>query len=363
MKIMTCVMNNKLFFTAFFTISILLLGAMAGPLDMVQSAEALKGQGVPTSQYGSATKGIVCGDKLCSEVKEDVKKKEVKKETTPEVKKETTPEVKKEQVKTEKKESEKQKLADKKMSEQSRYEELSLPPRTIKTGTITSTQDPGIGHENHQLAILLPPSEKVYRGMLTYSASEDVQLVVLHGPLKPGEDKGQAIWTPDGETKYALTFVPVNNMAGTWHFAGNALAVHTMNEDPFSISYTLAYRERTLSDTVKSETITSTQDPGLGHENHQLAIILPPRIPAYFGTVGFSASENVQLVALHGPLQPGVKPSGQATWSPDGKTVYALSFIDRDTSMGTWQVTANAIALHTMNDTPFTVSYSVATGQ
>ncbi len=120
---------------------------------------------------------------------------------------------------------------------------------------------------------------------------------------------------------------------------------------------------RDSSDTVKSETITSTQDPGLGHENHQLAIILPPRIPAYFGTVGFSASEDIQLVALHGPFQPGVKAHGQATWSPDGKTVYALSFIDRDTSMGTWQVTANAIAVHTMNDTPFTVSYSVATGQ
>lgn len=201
---------------------------MAGPSNMVQSADALKGQGVSTAKYGSGTKGIVCGDKLCSEIKTEVKKKEEKKE----------------QVKIEKKESEKKKVEDKAMSEKSRYDELSLPPRTIKTGTITSTQD-----------------------------------------------------------------------------------------------------------------------PGLGHENHQLAMILPPRIPAYFGTLGFSASENVQLVALHGPLQPGQEPRGQATWSPDGKTVYALSIIDRDSSMGTWQVTANAIALHTMNDTPFTVSYSVAVGQ
>ncbi|QLH07723.1 hypothetical protein [Nitrosopumilus ureiphilus] len=344
-------MPNKTIFTAFFIVSILLLSAMAGPLNIIQSVDALKGQGVPTTQYGSGTKGIVCGDKLCSEIKTEVKKKE------------ETKEEKKEQVKIEKKESEKKKIKDKAISEKSRYDELSLPPRTIKTGTITSTQDPGLGHENHQLAIILPPSEKIYRGMLTFTSSEKVQLVALHGPLKSGEDKGQVIWSPDGKTKYALTFVPLNTTAGTWHFAGNALAVHTMNEDPFTVSYSVAYRERTLSDIVKSQTITSTQDPGLGHENHQLVMILPPRIPAYFGTLGFSASENVQLVALHGPLQPGQVQRGLDTWSPDGKTVYALSLMNLESSMGTWQVTANAIALHTMNDTPFTVSYSVAVGQ
>ena len=343
-------MANKTTLLAFFGISVLLLGTMTGPLNLLQSADALKGQGVSTAQYGSATKRIVCGDKLCSEVQDEIKKKEVKKE-------------KKEKVKTETKESEQKKLEDKKESEKIRYDEVTLPPRTIKTETITSVQDPGLGHENHQLAIILPPSEKVYRGMLTFTSSEDVQLVVLHGPLKPGQDKGQAIWSPDGITKYALTLVPLNAKAGTFHFAGNALAVHSMNDDPFTVSYTVAYRERSLSDTVKSETITSGKDPGLGHEHHQLAMILPPRIIAYFGTLGFSASEDVQLVALHGPLQPGQGAHGQAIWSPDGKTFYAMTFLDKEQSMGTWQVTANAIALHTMNDMPFTVSYSVATGQ
>ncbi|NNM02874.1 MAG: hypothetical protein HKP26_04820 [Nitrosopumilus sp.] len=343
-------MKNKSVFVVFFTFSLLLLGSISGPLSLMPSAEALKGQGVPSSQYGSATKGIVCGDRLCSEVESEVKKEEKKIE-------------KKEQVKTEKKESEKKKLDDKAASEKARYDELSLPPRTIKTGTVTSVQDPGLGHESHQLAIILPPSEKVYRGLFTFTASEDIQLVALHGPLKEGEDKGQAIWSPDGETKYALTFVPLNAMAGTWQFAGNALAVHTMNEDPFTVSYSVAYRERTLSDTVKSETITSVQDPGQGHENHQLAIILPPRPYAYFGTLGFSASEDVQLVALHGPLQPGQGAHGQAIWTPDGKAFYALTFVDKETAMGTWQFTGNAVALHTMNETPFTVSYSVATGQ
>ncbi|AFS83106.1 hypothetical protein [Candidatus Nitrosopumilus sediminis] len=347
-------MNNKTIFVVFFTVSILLLGTISSSVNLIPSADALKGQGVPSSQYGSATKGIVCGDKLCSEVEQEEKKVEKKIEKKAE---------KKEQAKTEKKESEKKKLDDKAASEKARYDELSLPPRTIKTGTVTSTQDPGQGHENHQLAIILPPSDKVYRGIFAFTVSENVQLVTLHGPLKNGEDKGQAIWSPDGKTKYALTFVPLDASAGTWAFAGNALAVHTMNEDPFTVSYSVAYRERTLSDTVKSETITSTQDPGQGHENHQLAIILPPRPYAYFGTLGFSASEDVQLVALHGPLQPGQGAHGQAIWTPDGKTFYALTFVDKETAMGTWQFTGNAVALHTMKDTPFTVSYSIATGQ
>lgn len=105
--------------------------------------------------------------------------------------------------------------------------------------TMTSQQDPGLGHESHQLAILLPPSETVFKGLLSYSASEPVQLVALHGPLAEGEDEGQAIWTPDGVTKYALTLVDSGDSMGSWVFAGNALAVHTMNETPFTVSYSL----------------------------------------------------------------------------------------------------------------------------
>ena len=35
--------------------------------DLIQDAEALKAQGKPIWRYGSATAGIVCGDRLCSE--------------------------------------------------------------------------------------------------------------------------------------------------------------------------------------------------------------------------------------------------------------------------------------------------------
>ena len=46
-----------------------------------------------------------------------------------------------------------------------------------------SMQDPGIGHESHQLAVILPPSENTYKGTIMFDSSEDVQLVSLKGPL------------------------------------------------------------------------------------------------------------------------------------------------------------------------------------
>jgi len=230
------------------------------------------------------------------------------------------------------------------------------------SGTINSMIDPGIGHEEHQITIILPPSENIYKGILSYAASEPIQLVALHGPLAEGEDNGQAIWTPDGETKFALTFVDPNTSMGSWLFTGNALAVHTMNQDEFSVSYSVSYMEKEMSDTVATKTINSMVDPGIGHETHQLAIILPPSENVYGGVLTYSASEPIQLVALHGPLGPG-EDAGQAIWTPDGETKFALTFVDNESAMGTWAFAGNALAVHTMNEEQFTISYSVVAGQ
>ncbi|HSD04929.1 MAG TPA: copper-binding protein, partial [Nitrosopumilaceae archaeon] len=166
----------------------------------------------------------------------------------------------------------------------------------------------------------------------------------------------------DGKTKFALTLVEPGNSMGTWQFAGNALAVHTKKTEPFTVSYSVSYAEKPQSNTIKSGTLTSVQDPGLGHETHQLAIILAPISNVYKGVLTYSASENVQLVALHGPLAEG-EDKGQPIWIPDGKTKFALTLVEPGNSMGTWQFAGNALAVHTKNTEPFTVSYSVAAGQ
>jgi hypothetical protein len=107
--------------------------------------------------------------------------------------------------------------------------------------TITSSQDPGKGHELHQLAVLLPPSDKKYKGVLAYSASEDIQLVTLDGPLTEDKTMDKPIWTPDGKTKFALTLVDQKSNMGTWLFTGNALAVHAFNTEPFTVTYSAIY--------------------------------------------------------------------------------------------------------------------------
>jgi hypothetical protein len=233
---------------------------------------------------------------------------------------------------------------------------------TIVSKTVTSMQDPALGHESHQLAIILPPSDMIYKGSLTYAASEPVQLVSLTGPLAEGEDNGQPIWTPDGETIFALTIVDPQTSSGTWNFAGNALAVHTKNADPFTVSYTVSYMEKEISSTVMTGTTISVQDPALGHESHQLAVILPPNEMPYSGIITYSASEPIQLVALHGPLAEG-EDNGQPIWTPDGETIFALTIVDPQTSSGTWNFAGNALAVHTKNAEPFTVTYTVVASQ
>ncbi len=238
--------------------------------------------------------------------------------------------------------------------------EEESPAKPIMAGwdRLESALDPGVGHEQHQLAIILPPSDDVYSGKLMYDASENIQLVALHGPLAEGEDKGQAIWTPDGETKFALTFVDPMNAKGEWQFAGNALAVHTMNPTQFIVDYKVDYEKMPMSETVMAVTTQSIQDPGIGHESHQIAILLAPSSDVYSGILSYSASEPIQLITLRGPIGSGEQP--EKTWTPDGDTIFELTFVDPKNAMGSWEFSGNALAVHTMNPTEFTVSYSVS---
>lgn len=209
--------------------AIMLTAGIAASVDMTGNASAAKAKGIETTKYGSKTN--VCGLQLCSEYPggkaawlEEQKGIKSVKQPEPEMEESMTQEKTMKQEKT--------MTSKKTMTKAHSYKAMS--------GTLTSKQDPGVGHEQHQLAIILPPSEMMYKGVLSYSASEPIQLVALHGPLGPGEDKGQPIWTPDGETKFALTFIDPKTNMGTWKFAGNAIAVHTTNTDGFNVSYSVA---------------------------------------------------------------------------------------------------------------------------
>ena len=102
------------------------------------------------------------------------------------------------------------------------------------TQTLTSMQDPGQGHESHQLAIILSPNKgAIYDGSITYTASEPVQIVVLH-EINKEDAKGQPTWTVDGDTVFGLTLVDPGTNAGSYEFTGAALALHTKNTNKFT---------------------------------------------------------------------------------------------------------------------------------
>ena len=144
------------------------------------------------------------------------------------------------------------------------------PEKPMKAGweRATSTQDPGIGHESHQLAVLLAPSENIYSGTLLYDASENIQLVTLRGPIG-ADEKPAKTWTPDGETVFDLTFVDPKNAKGEWAFSGNALAVHTMNTNTFVVDYKILDLAETEVMMEESESAIELEEEVAMEEIHE----------------------------------------------------------------------------------------------
>ena len=117
-------------------------------------------------------------------------------------------------------------------------------------GTLTSMQNPLPGHEAHQLALILPPREDgaIYQGTLTYTASKPTEIVILQNfanqtavdpfyggvataPLGEGTVAISLLTPQYGDSPIASASVP---------FAGNALALHTIDGEPFAATYTVS---------------------------------------------------------------------------------------------------------------------------
>jgi len=396
-------MTRKITSVIFMT-AILFTSAIAASIPMMQEADAYTGSGNYVRQTGSKS---VCGDKLCSEYEGGRAGYEAQKEAATKAIDDKLSDLEKAGESSEKNistdsevlKSQLENILKKiEMGMRLSASEITIAKKAIQedistdtaeshygatpdeatgtpsvghhafgltaSGTITSEQDPGQGHEAHQIAVILPPTDKVYVGKVTFSASEPVQYLTIHGPLAEGESRGQPIWSPMGDTTYALTFIDNGEQSGGWYFAGNALALHTKTTNPFTATYSVVYAEIDPGvypqGTVATGTVESIQDPGIGHEEHSIALILPPRdIPYTGGVVSYSASEDVQLVALMGPLEDD-EINGQAIWTPDGETKYALTLVEGG-KMGVWNTfSGNALALHSFNPEGFTATYTLA---
>jgi hypothetical protein len=122
----------------------------------------------------------------------------------------------------------------------------------VRQGTVASGQDPLPGHESHELAFVLPPRSDggVYSGVLTYTASKPVEVVVLHNydpqnSTAIPEEYGTELTSPlpGGGGNIAITlFQPPYDAginAASVPFTGNGLALHTLEDDPFTATYTV----------------------------------------------------------------------------------------------------------------------------
>jgi hypothetical protein len=97
------------------------------------------------------------------------------------------------------------------------------------TQTISSSQDPGLEHENHQLAFILSPNEgTLYDGSMTFTSSESVNIFVLH-KINPNDVKGQDTWTINENIIYGLSIIDPEKKSGSFEFTGAGLALHSSN--------------------------------------------------------------------------------------------------------------------------------------
>jgi hypothetical protein len=130
--------------------------------------------------------------------------------------------------------------------------------RIVRQGTITSIQDPLPGHEEHQAAILLPLRQdgSIYSGVLTYTASAPVEVVIAdvqtlneteQSMLNVTEDGFGALLTSplDNQTSIAITIItpPYGDTpvpSASIPFAGNALWLHTLDGTPFVANYAVS---------------------------------------------------------------------------------------------------------------------------
>ncbi|MEM2761104.1 MAG: hypothetical protein QXU32_07495 [Nitrososphaerales archaeon] len=128
--------------------------------------------------------------------------------------------------------------------------------RIVVTQKVESMQDPGQGHESHQIAIILPPKDGVvYSGRFSYSATAPVEVVVLHD-IKPGETPA-AVYTIDGTKKWGLSLIfPGGDTKGaraaSMSFAGAALALHTLDGTKFSADVTIHAQARAIKGQLPS---------------------------------------------------------------------------------------------------------------
>ncbi len=154
--------------------------------------------------------------------------------------------------------------------------------RIIRQGTVTSDEVPLPGFEGQERATILPLREdgSIYSGVLTYTATEPVNVVVLHVQnlneteqtiLNATEEDGELgpLLTAalDNQTRIALTVISPDYGASpipsaSIAFAGNAVWLHTTEDTPFAATYAVSAQtlQPEMMNSISNLTLTAAED-------------------------------------------------------------------------------------------------------
>ncbi|MEW6603756.1 MAG: hypothetical protein AB1351_03585 [Thermoproteota archaeon] len=117
--------------------------------------------------------------------------------------------------------------------------------------TVMSKTEPLPGHENHQLVFAVPIRDdgKIWTGTVSYTASKPVEVVVLHKydtNLAVDEAHGEPFVTPVGDGAIAFTLIQQESASesapiksGSLSFTGSGLAFHNLDNEPFTVTYSV----------------------------------------------------------------------------------------------------------------------------
>src|ERR671918_513909 len=165
--------------------------------------------------------------------------------------------------------------------------------RIVRQGTITSEPVPLPGFEEQQSATILPLTEEgsIYSGVLTYTASQPVNVVVLNvqtlneteqSMLNVTEDEegfGTLLTSQiDNQTSVAFTTItPTYGDApapsASIPFAGNALWLHTADGTPFVASYAISAQvlPSETQNTISNATLATAAEDGAAADDEEAA--------------------------------------------------------------------------------------------
>src|SRR5690606_23127325 len=115
--------------------------------------------------------------------------------------------------------------------------------KVVVTRTMTSIQEPGPGHEAHQVVMFLPPlaEDAIYSGTLTWAASVPIEVFTYHHYDGPTSNPPPLYAEPSNNVTYAppLFFIPPDSVDhGSMQLAANAIGFHSLQGLEFTVTAT-----------------------------------------------------------------------------------------------------------------------------